>query len=404
MRNAVGRALTAGRRAFGSDWSPRVISRAPGRLELLGNHVDYNGGQVLAAAIDRDVVCLIAETGASDEIAAVFADRDPERVTVLRPAELHDWRSASGPVRAPDYLRGVIAAGVARGVAVRTGVRLAIAGDVPIGFGLSSSAALCVALTLALHGDEPDQSELVLRAQEAEHRAGTPCGTMDQSASVAGDVILFDGSSLSFTHLTPDLGDFAFAVADSGVARSLGASSYPTRVRESQAAATAISAALGRNISSLADVSADDLERARPTLDATLMKRARHVATEIERVRQGLDALRRSDWLRFGELMNASGRSSAVDYEISHPAVEALVQESRQVDGVAGARMMGGGEGGAALILLRRSAFPGLVERLGQQYYEPRNLGPASDRVLVQTFGPGASRGDYSANGRERPL
>ena len=404
MANAAGRALAAGRRAFGPDWSPSELSRAPGRLELLGNHVDYNGGQVLAAAIERDVACMIASSDTRDAISAVFADRDPGRIVTLRPAELLDWRAMGGTPRAPDYLRGVVAAGLAHGAPIRTGVELAIAGDVPIGFGLSSSAALCVALTLALHGDDPDQVELVRRAPEAEHRAGTPCGTMDQSASVAGEVILFDGASLSFSHLTPALGEFVFAVADSGVARSLGSSSYPVRVWESQAARELISAALGRDLASLAEVRPDELDAVSSSLDPVLVKRTRHVVTEVERVRQGLEAMKYGDWPAFGELMNESGRSSSADYEISHPDVEALVDEARGVDGVVGARMMGGGEGGAALILLRKAAFSALAAGLDERFYTPRGLGDASSRVLVQTFGPGASRNSFSTNGRDRAL
>lgn len=404
MAAAVERGLAAGRRAFGPSWNPSELTRAPGRLELLGNHVDYNGGQVLAAAIKRDVACLIDAKGESGSVVAVFADREPDRVVRLRPDELRDWRLPGGTARAPDYLRGVIAAGLERGAPIRDGVRVSIAGDVPIGFGLSSSAALCVALTIALHEDNPAPVEIVRRAQEAEHRAGTPCGTMDQSASVAGEVILFDGATLSFRHLTPDLGDFVFAVADSGVGRALGSSSYPARVRESKDAAKAISSILGQRVDSLGAVSLEQLDLATASLDPMLARRAHHVVAEIERVRQGLRAMQHGDWPAFGQLMNASGRSSALDYEISHPDVETLVESARQVNGVVGARMMGGGEGGAALILLRQSSFPGLVERLNRDYYAPKGRDAAAERVLVQTFGPGASRGAFSANWTERAL
>ena len=129
---------------------------------------------------------------------------------------------------------------------------IAIAGDVPIGFGVSSSAALCVSLALALADGFAGPEEIVLLAQEAEHRAGTPCGTMDQSASVAGGVIAFDGATLGVERLSPSLGDHVFAVADSGVERSLGTSSYPRRVAESREALRTRAAALREEIPHLA--------------------------------------------------------------------------------------------------------------------------------------------------------
>ena len=391
MSDAVGRARAAGRGAFGEGWMPASISRAPGRLELLGNHVDYNGGQVLAAAIDRDVVCLWSDDDGASGIGAVFADRAQPDPLLLHANELPDWRHEGGPARAADYVRGVIATGIARGAPIRSGIRVAVAGDVPIGFGLSSSAALCVALTLALHADAPSSGELVLRAQEAEHRAGTPCGTMDQSASVAGDVILFDGATMSFRHLQPNLGAAVFAVADSGVARSLSSSSYPARVRESREAVSRISHLLGRNIESLGALTPEDLESVANRLDRTLLKRARHVVSEVRRVNAGMSALSENDWESFGALMNESGRSSAFDYEISHPRVEELVADAQSIQGVLGARMMGGGEGGTALMLLSRDAFPDIVQRLGTAFYTQHGLGNAANRVLIQSFGPGAS-------------
>lgn len=396
MSDAKRRALEAGRGAFGQNWRPDRVAHAPGRLELLGNHVDYNGGQVLAAAIDRDVVCLSSGGIREGEIVAVFADRNPSQAFLMRPAALGDWRIPGGSARAADYLRGVIATGRARGIPMRTGVRLAIAGDVPIGFGLSSSAALCVALTLTLHADDPAPMELVRRAQEAEHRAGTPCGTMDQSASVAGNVILFEGASLSFKHLQPNLGPYAFAVADSGVSRSLSTSSYSTRVDESNQAVAQISRQLGRSLPSLGALAESDLQNVANLLDPILLKRARHIVSEVARVRAGVTALRANDWPAFGTLMNESGQSSAFDYEISHPRVEELVSEALGVPGVLGARMMGGGEGGTALILLARDAFPTLVQRLGEGFYQRHRLGEAAQRVLLQSFGPGARRGAWS--------
>jgi galactokinase len=273
--------------------------------------------------------------------------------------------------------------------------RLAVAGDVPVGFGLSSSAALCVALTLALHEPRPDDREVVLRAQEAENRAGTPCGTMDQSASIGGGVIRYDGTTLAIERLNPELGELVFAVADSGVHRSLGASSYPLRVAESKEALAIARRHLHDDLPNLAAIDQAGLARLaaldQVTMPPQLLRRVRHVVTETERVHRGIEAMDKGDWHSFGALMTESGRSSANDYEISHPLVEELVAESLEIAGVLGARMMGGGEGGTALILLPKSAVPALTERLSLGYFARQGMGNGSPPVHVFGFAPGAT-------------
>lgn len=384
------RALQVGREAFGPDWQPMRVVKAPGRLELLGNHIDYNGGPVLAAAIDRFVVAAVDDRSAEGEdISVVMADAGDRHVVRHAPWILADWRNLQPPPGPHDYVRGVIASQLAHEPGqLRTGARVAVAGDVPIGFGLSSSAALCVALSLALHKGEREDRDLVLRAQEAEHRAGTPCGTMDQSASVGGGIIQYDGSTTTFQRLHPDLGDLVFAVADSGVHRSLGESSYPTRVAESAAALAVVNETLNSARPNLASVTREECERVR--LSPVLNRRVRHVVTETARVREGINAVQRGDWARFGQLMTESGQSSAIDYEISHPKVEELVSESLEVTGVLGARMMGGGEGGTALILLPATDVSALKQRLSTGFYARNGHRDADTAVHVFAFAPGA--------------
>jgi galactokinase len=394
--DAYERALAVGRDAFGQDWEPTRVVKAPGRLELLGNHIDYNGGPVLAAAIDRFVVVAVDEQlQDANDIAVVMADAEDRQVVRHAPWILADWRNLQPPPGSHDYVRGAIATTLARDAdQLRGGTRVAVAGDVPIGFGLSSSAALCVALTLALNRNQVEDRDLVLRAQEAEHRAGTPCGTMDQSASVGGGIIRYDGATSTFERLDPDLGDLVFAVANSGVHRSLGESSYPIRVSQSAEALAIVNQSLGIDLPNLAALTIDqlhELERLDPSpLSPVLMRRVRHVVTETVRVREGIDVVNRGEWTRFGELMTESGRSSALDYEISHPKVEELVAESLDVEGVLGARMMGGGEGGTALILLPMDVVPTLRSRLSAGYYRRNPVGSADTAVYVFGFAPGA--------------
>lgn len=393
---AFERARQAGSAAFGAGWRPSLVAAAPGRLELLGNHVDYNGGPVLGAAINRYVIVL-AEEGTSPlgRIEAVMADADGQPRLALRPDDLEDWRNDEPPPEPLDYVRGAIAASRARSEEIRAPLRVAVAGDVPIGFGLSSSAALCVALCQALNDPLPPARDLVLLAQEAEHRAGTPCGTLDQSVSIAGGVVRYDGTTLATERIDPDLGEYAFAVADSGVARSLGASSYPVRVAESQRALEIARRHVDSALPNLAALGRDGYERLAALgpedMPETLLRRVRHIVSEVERVEAGMAAMQAGDWVTFGSLMTASGRSSAEDYEISHPRVEDLVREALEVEGVLGARMMGGGEGGSALILLPRFRVDALIGRLYDGYYARHGMADREDLVHIFSFADGAT-------------
>jgi galactokinase len=389
------RARRAGRAAFGDGWQPTVRATAPGRIELLGNHLDYNGGPVLCAAIDRRMVVLVDEGGPEGEVAAVAADV-AIAAAVLHLDRLVDWRNEGAPGEPFDYVRGLLAGAVRRGLTTRPRARVALAGDVPIGFGVSSSAALCVGLVLALIPQDLPPTETVLLAQEAEHRAGTPCGTMDQSASVAGGVIRFDGATLAVDRLSPDLGEHVFAVLDSGVDRSLGASAYPTRVKESARARELAEAALGTDLPHLAALSAEQLHRLTegdtPALTGDLADRIAHVVQETERVNEGVEALRRGDWPAFGRLMTASGRSSATLYDVSHPRVEELVAEAGSVEGVLGARMMGGGGGGTALALLRRDRLEAVETTLRAGFYARYGMADKSGLIQTCAFAEGARR------------
>lgn len=390
------RAVRAGREAFEPDWMPDGVAIAPGRIELLGNHVDYNGGPVLAAAIDRFIVVAVGkESGRGQTLRVIAADAPDEAMATLDAAALAGWRNASQP-QSLDYVRGLLAGlqtPERSALRSRLPASIAIAGDVPIGFGVSSSAALCVSLALALADGFSGPEEIVLLAQEAEHRAGTPCGTMDQSASVSGGVIAFDGATLGVERLSPSLGDLVFAVADSGVKRSLSTSSYPLRVAESRQALELARKQLGVAIPHLAAITQEQLDALYrdDALPEPLLRRVRHVVEETARVAEGRAAMVAGDWTRFGQLMSASGHSSATLYEISHPRVEELVAEALTVEGTLGARMMGGGEGGAALVLIARDAVPRLEQTLRSGYYARYGMADRDGLIHICAFAPGAT-------------
>jgi len=384
-----------GRVSFGTDWSPQHWTIAPGRLELLGNHVDYNGGLVLAGAVDRVVATAIDLAGTADRLAIVAGDVSPD-VFQLDPESAMDWRNSDSETGPREYGLGILAALMGRGMPIRRRARVSIAGNVPLGFGMSSSAGLCVALTLALAEDQLDSADLVAIAQEAEHRAGSPVGAMDQSASVAGGVILFDGSDTSFRRLSPDLGDYVFAVADSGVHHAIGTSAYPRRVDESRRALTLLQEHVTPQLNSLGELGPEQwaaIQSDHPALlDHVLMRRVEHVVSEVHRVRQGVSALEAGEWERFGVLMTASGRSSAANYEISHPQVERLVDDLLAMPGVLGARMMGGGEGGPALALLHGNAVAEVADTLDAGYFSEFPSSPGGGRFQVCVFGEGARK------------
>ncbi len=387
------RASAAGTNAFGSLWQVDGWTIAPGRIELIGNHIDYNGGPVLAGAIDRAIVVASGPVDDATAIRLIAADvRDG--IATCYPTELIDWQSGPEDKGPAVYLKGVVASLIARGIPIRSGVGLAVAGNIPPGFGMSSSAAFCVASILALTADDIPPYDLVAIAREAEHRAGAMVGAMDQSASVAGGVIRFDGRDNTFERIEPDLGEYVFAVADSGVKRSLRTSAYGTRVREADEALYALNAAYGFDLPNLAALAPHwhlvqaSIDR---HIDATLLARVRHVVTETMRVTEAEIALRARDWARFGELLDESGRSSARDYDISHPVVEELVQHIRRQRGVLGARMMGGGNGGPALVLLEHARLDDVRSSL-DPFYALHPV-PHPDRAFhACRFGPGAHR------------
>lgn len=386
------RTVELGRAAFGDGWRPTIQAEANGRIEVIGSHTDYNGGPVVAAAIDRGITVLAATT-TTGRIRSVFPDVSDGPPVSVSVEDLRGWQSTS-PTGPADYLRAIVAAALDAGLTVRPSLDLVVHGDIPVGGALSSSAALCLGLANTVIERPPAKPELVLLAQDAEHRVGAPVGTMDQSASAFGGLILFGGSPHHVTSMSVDLGTHRFVVLGSGVQHRVADSSYGVRVDECRRALERLQDRLGPRVAVLADVTVDELETANAAGDfadaPTLYLRARHIVTEVARVRAALSALEVGDWKGFGGLMNASGRSSATDYDISHPVVEELVALAKEIDGVLGARMMGGGEGGNALTLVEESAIPALEAHLGDTFYAPRGLDRAT-MVFVCRIGEAAS-------------
>ena len=355
---------------------PAVIARAPGRVNIIGEHTDYNAGLVLPFAI-RQSVQIAAGAADGSEITAHSLGRAQTAAfptTVEEPSQENTWQN---------YLRGVCHGLRRRGVVIGA-AELLIGGDLPIGGGVSSSAALCVATALALlklTGTELSKLDIAKLAQEAEHDfAGTPCGIMDPYVILFGradHALLLDCRDNMHEWQPVQLGPVQFVLIDSGVAHELSSGLYEQRVRECQAAARAIRKR-ETAVRTLRDVTLRMLEAHSDALDPVLRNRTRHVVTENVRVDQARQALADGRVDDLGRLISASHRSLRDDYEVSCPEVDELVAALEAAEGVFGARMVGGGGGGMVLALVGDDAVADLPRelesRLGRKRPSPRLL------------------------------
>jgi galactokinase len=325
---------------------PVLIVRSPGRVNLIGEHTDYNDGFVLPAALD--LATWVAAAPRSDgrlrTAAARLGESDDAPLDDLRPREGPPWTR---------YARGVAALLQAAGCAL-PGADLLIDGDLPLSGGLSSSASLELGVGLALAalaGFPIGRRELALLAQRAEHEfAGVRCGIMDQFAVAlgeAGRLVLLDCRSLA-VELVPFPDTVRILVLDSAVPRTLAGSAYNRRRAECDEAVRRLQERYP-GVRALRDATLDMLAAA--GLDGAVFRRARHIVTENARVRDCVAALRGGDIARCGELMAASHASLRDDYEVSGPELDALVEIAAGTPGVYGARLTGAGFGGSCVAL-----------------------------------------------------
>jgi galactokinase len=361
---------------------PQGLAEAPGRVNLIGEHTDYNEGFVLPVAIDRTVIAAFAAR--SDRQVRVYSLEFDEEDSF----SLDDIERLKGDVW-NNYVRGV--AFVLQEAEYRlTGLDMAIQGDVPIGAGLASSAALEVAVLGAFQcaaalAVEPRAQALL--AQRAENEfVGVSCGIMDQMAAVMGrrdHALLIDCRSLETEAVPLNLAahGLRIVVAHTGVRRALGDSAYNQRRQEcSQAAQVLAQVVVARPVAALRDITSDDLAAHEGSLPALLARRARHVVSENERVLKSVDALRRSDLTTFGELLCSSHQSLGHDYEVSSPELDLMVELACRLEGVVGARMTGAGFGGCTVNLVRQETIDSFREQVIDVYRSRTGL-PAEMHV-----------------------
>ena len=352
---------------------PCRIFRAPGRVNLIGEHTDYNLGFVMPAAVD--LYCSVAISMRSDRELHVYSARFAEKLVC----------DLETPSRSPrgdwsDYVIGTAIALENSGYELR-GANLVVSGEVPLGSGLSSSAAIEVstgAALLKISGHSVDRKQLALACQRAENEfVGARCGIMDQFISAhgcAGHALMLDCRSLDATSL-PIPADVRLLVCNTGVKHQHAAGEYNARRQQCEEGVRLLSQALPR-IQALRDVSASQLEQHKHLLPDLIYKRCRHVVTENERVLQMADSLTVGNLESVGTLMIMSHRSLRDDYEVSCAELDAMVEIASRLPGVIGSRMTGGGFGGCTVNLVEASAAQSMERELITQYEARTGIHP----------------------------
>jgi galactokinase len=347
--------------AFG-DAGGTVVGVAPGRVNLIGEHTDYNDGYVLPMTIDRSIEAVVRPR--EDRQVRLVASDFGRRVEFELGQTPKNARRSWVP-----YVFGIVHELHLRGL-VNRGVDLSVSGNVPRGAGLSSSAALETAVAMGLQaafGFEMNAIEMAMLCREVEHHyAGVHCGVMDQLVSRlgrAGHALLIDCRTVDCRHVPLDLADHRVVIVDSGVRRRLVASDYNLRREECAEAVTHLEG-IDPTIRSLRDLATPGLEAHADALPDTLLRRCRHVVGENERVLEACRLLELGDLSSFGALMYAAHVSLRDDFEVSHPTIDSLVDTAMETPGVLGSRLTGAGFGGCTVNLVHQSAVPALSARV----------------------------------------
>ena len=362
---------------------------SPGRVNLIGEHTDYNGGFVFPCALSFGTYLLLAT---NTEKKINFCSLNVEAVYSLELTQL----TSPLPNKAwANYPLGVLAQFIKRGVAIEQGYDILFWGNVPAGAGLSSSAAMEVVTAFAFNellGTGYDRTELAKIGQKAEHEfAGVMCGIMDQFASAQGKqdhAIYLNCDTLAFDLVPVKLEGIKVVVSNTHSPHHLDSGAYNDRVRQCQLAVQQISAV--RPIKNLAELTQADFEQVEHAItDEVAHRRARHVVGEVQRTKDAVEALQQGNIELFGKLMTQSHISLRDDYEVTGLQLDSLAEAAWKVEGVLGSRMTGGGFGGCTVSLVRDEAIPTFIEQVGTEYTEKTGL--KADFYIAE-IGDGAHR------------
>jgi len=348
-----------------------TVFRSPGRINILGEHTDYNEGFVLPAAIDKSIY--VAITKRTDNLVNLYACDFSETYSTdtehIKPVSIQ-W---------PNYILGVVDQLQKQGHTIG-GFNLVIDGDIPIGAGLSSSAAVECAVVFALNeifGLELSRMQMVPLAQKAEHVfAGVNCGIMDQFASIfgkKGHAIKLDCRSLQYEYVPLDLAGYKILLFNTNVKHNLASSEYNTRRKQCEEGVSII-AQNQPAVNSLRDVSMAMLKDYVEGVDSLIFKRCKYVVQENQRLLGACDDLKQGDVKALGKKMFETHHGLQYDYEVSCKELDFLVDYVKDNEAVAGARMVGGGFGGCTINLIKESAVEKLVEQISAAYQKEMGL------------------------------
>lgn len=357
-----------------------LIVRSPGRVNIIGEHTDYNNGFVLPAAIDKAIYLGISKR--DDDVILLYSEEFNEEhqssVLQVQPSNKH-W---------PNYILGVVDQLNKRGFTIG-GFNLNIDGDVPIGSGLSSSAAVECATAFALNELFQlgiPKLELALIAQKAEHEfAKVMCGIMDQFASVFGrkdHVIQLDCKSLEFEYVPLNLEGYKIVLLNTNVKHSLASTEYNTRRKECTEGVEMVREH-HKNVNSLRDVTLEMLDQFVKPKSEVVYRRCKYVIEENARLLEGCQHLKAGNINALGEKMFQSHDGLSKEYEVSCKELDFLVDAVRNNPDVLGARMMGGGFGGCTINLVKDNVIESLIQQLSKEYQE--KLGRELSAYIAQT-------------------
>ncbi len=367
---------------FGGGYEGVRVFASPGRVNLIGEHIDYNGGSVLPAAITLDTT-IVARVRDDNKIVMEATDL-PDHV-VLELDKIESYKDLSW---------GNYQAGIAHELMIDgeqlVGCDMLFHDTIPHGGGLSSSAAIEVATAFAFtifanekagKKEQPDMIRMALIGQRAERNyAGVSCGIMDQFASAMGKescAVLVDCATLEYKHVPLDLGDASIVITNTNKKRSLITSKYNERCDECAKALQDMKTVMP-DIKCLADVSVSDFEKNKMAIkDDVCRKRAEHVVYECDRVAKSVEALSRGDIPEFGRLLNASGDSLKNLYEVTGTELDTLVEAARKVKGCLGSRMTGAGFGGCTVSIVKNDAVEEFKEKVHSYYTEKIGYSPS---------------------------
>jgi galactokinase len=382
--------LYEGFRKYYGDTKGAELFFSPGRVNLIGEHTDYNGGHVFPCALTMGTYALVRKRD-DNKMNFVSLNFNNAEVTTVELPEL-SYQKKNGWA---NYLIGVVWAFLGKGYKIDKGFDLAMLGNIPSGAGLSSSASIEVLMGTALkymYDIDIDMVEIAKIGQTSENQFnGMNCGIMDQFAVAMGkkdNAIFLDTADLSYEYAPVKLKDAKVLITNSHVKHSLVDSAYNDRRNESTAALKALQTKL--NISGLGDLTEEEFEENQYLItDEVQKKRAKHAVYENQRTIKAVNALKNNDIETFGKLMNASHISLRDDYEVSCPEVDKLVEIAWNIPGVIGSRITGGGFGGCTVSIVKNDAIENFRKEVISKYKEATGI---DAEIYEAEIGDGAGR------------